>query len=73
MAVLICGQELNIHRIERDEALIAQLIELERRFWQLVETDTAPAADGSTRRSWTGPNSGWTGCRSTLASMRICS
>jgi len=47
VAVLICGQELNIHRIERDEALIAQLIELERRFWRLVETDTAPAVDGS--------------------------
>lgn len=47
VAVLICGQELNIRRIERDEALIAQLIELERRFWRLVETDTAPAADGT--------------------------
>ncbi len=47
VAVLICGQDLQIHRIERDEALIGQLIELERRFWHLVETDQAPPADGS--------------------------
>lgn len=47
VAVLVCGQELRIHRIERDEALIAQLIELEARFWRYVETDTAPPADGS--------------------------
>jgi len=47
VAVLICGQELRIHRIERDETMIAQLIALERRFWHFVETDTAPPADGS--------------------------
>lgn len=47
VAVLICGQELNIHRIARDEALIAQLIELEQRFWHGVTTDTPPSADGS--------------------------
>lgn len=47
VAVLICGQELRIHRIERDETMIAQLIELERRFWRCVETDTAPPPDGS--------------------------
>ncbi len=47
VAVLICGQELQIHRIERDEALIGQLIELERRFWHQVETDQVPPADGS--------------------------
>lgn len=47
VAVLICGQELRIHRIERDEKVIAQLIELERRFWRCVETGTAPPADGS--------------------------
>ncbi|MGJ7523403.1 YqaJ viral recombinase family protein [Variovorax sp. LT1P1] len=47
VAVLICGQELRIHRIERDDAMIAQLIELERRFWRCVETDSAPLADGS--------------------------
>jgi putative phage-type endonuclease len=47
VAVLICGQDLQIHRIQRDEALIAKLIELERAFWHYVETDTAPPADGS--------------------------
>ena len=47
VAVLICGQELQIHRIERDEALIAHLYELEREFWQLVEADTPPDPDGS--------------------------
>jgi len=47
VAVLIGGQELRIHRIERDERLIAQLVELERRFWVMVEEERAPAADGS--------------------------
>jgi putative phage-type endonuclease len=47
VAVLICGQDLQIHRIQRDEAMIAKLIELERVFWHYVETDTAPPADGS--------------------------
>lgn len=47
VAVLICGQDLQIHRIERDEAMITKLIELERAFWHHVETDTPPPADGS--------------------------
>lgn len=47
VAVLLCGQQLEIHRIERDEAVIARLIVLEARFWACVETDTPPAADGS--------------------------
>lgn len=47
VAVLICGHELRIHRIERDEALIASLIELERRFWEHVVNDTPPPVDGS--------------------------
>ena len=47
IAVLIGGQELEIHRIERDEKMIANLIELERRFWQYVVDDTPPPADGS--------------------------
>ena len=47
VAVLLGGQELQVHRIERDDVLINQLIELEARFWRLVETDTAPPADGS--------------------------
>lgn len=47
VCVLICGQEIRIHRIERDDELIAKLIELERQFWHYVETDTPPPADGS--------------------------
>lgn len=47
VCVLICGQEIRVHRIERDDALISRLIELERKFWHYVETDTAPPADGS--------------------------
>ncbi|WP_186070807.1 YqaJ viral recombinase family protein [Burkholderia gladioli] len=47
VAVLVCGQQLDVHRIDRDDELIAKLIELEARFWQFVETDTPPPADGS--------------------------
>lgn len=47
IAVLLGGQHLEIHRIERDEQLIARLIELERHFWSYVESDTPPPADGS--------------------------
>lgn len=47
VAVLLCGQRLEIHRIERDEEVIARLMVLEARFWQYVTTDTEPPADGS--------------------------
>ena len=47
VAVLICGQELQIHRIARDDSMIAKLIELERQFWRYVELDQQPPADGS--------------------------
>lgn len=47
VAVLLGGQHLEIHRIERDEGLIRHLIALERAFWHYVETDTPPPADGS--------------------------
>jgi len=47
VAVLICGQDLQIHRIERDDTMISRLIELERAFWHHVETDTPPPVDGS--------------------------
>jgi predicted phage-related endonuclease len=47
VAVLICGQELRICRIERDEALIRNMVDLEREFWHYVKTDTPPPADGS--------------------------
>ncbi|MFJ7566470.1 YqaJ viral recombinase family protein [Herminiimonas sp. NPDC097707] len=47
VCVLVCGQEIRVTRIERDDVLIERLIELERRFWQYVETDTPPPVDGS--------------------------
>ena len=47
VAVLLGGQHLEIHRIERDEPLIARLIDLERLFWDYVVSDTPPPADGT--------------------------
>lgn len=47
VAVLLCGQALEVYRIERDDALIGRLVELEARFWRFVESDTPPPADGS--------------------------
>lgn len=47
VVVLLGGQDLEIHRIERDEALIGRLIQLEQAFWRSVESDTPPPADGS--------------------------
>ncbi len=47
MAVLLCGQELRIHRIERDEEIISRLVVLEARFWEHVINDIEPPADGS--------------------------
>lgn len=47
VAVLLCGQRLEIHRIDRDEDVIARLIVLETRFWEYVVADTPPPADGS--------------------------
>jgi putative phage-type endonuclease len=47
VAVLLGGQALEIHRIKRDDKLIARLIQLEKAFWEYVESDTPPPADGS--------------------------
>lgn len=47
VAVLLGGQQLQIHRIERDDDLIERLIKLEQAFWHRVETDTPPPADAS--------------------------
>lgn len=47
VAVLICGQDLQIFRIQRDEEQIEQLIRLEQAFWEYVEKDIQPPADGS--------------------------
>ena len=47
VAVLLHGQELQVHRIERDNALIQTLIRLEARFWDYVTSVTPPPADGT--------------------------
>jgi putative phage-type endonuclease len=47
VAVLLCGQRLEVHRIVRDDELIARLVTLEAKFWQYVTRDTPPPADGS--------------------------
>lgn len=47
VAVLLCGQQLAVYRIERDDALIANLIALEAEFWRYVERDVPPPGDGS--------------------------
>ena len=47
VAVLIGGQEFRIYRIESDEDRIAQLVAMEKTFWDHVEHETAPEVDGS--------------------------
>ncbi len=47
VAVLLGGQHLEVHRIERDESMIVRLIDLERLFWDYVVSDTPPPADGT--------------------------
>lgn len=47
VAVLLCGQRLEVHRIQRDDELIARLIPLEAQFWEYVTSDTPPLADGT--------------------------
>ena len=42
VVALVGGQELVIHRIERDEELIAELIERESEFWHYVQSKTPP-------------------------------
>lgn len=47
LAVLIECREFRIFELERDEAEIATLMEAERCFWELVQSDVPPLADGS--------------------------
>lgn len=47
VAVLIGGQKMDIFRLERDDDLIHQLIQLESSFWHRVQTDTPPPVDAS--------------------------
>lgn len=47
IAPLIGGNRLKPVRILRDDRLIDEIIEAERKFWHLVETDQPPAIDDS--------------------------
>ncbi len=47
VCVLICGHEAKLFEVKRDDILIEQLIEQERRFWQYVQNDVPPPADGT--------------------------
>lgn len=47
VCVLICGHEARVYEIKRDELIINQLIQQERRFWEYVQKDVPPPADGS--------------------------
>lgn len=44
VVVLLGGQDLQVYRIERQEAEIARLIRQEQAFWRHVERDQAPPA-----------------------------
>lgn len=47
IAVLIYGKEFKFHKIERDEDIIADLIQIEKDFWEdNVLSRTLPAPDG---------------------------
>lgn len=47
ICVLLCGHEAKIYKVERDERLIASIMEHEHLFWQYVATDTPPTPDHS--------------------------
>lgn len=47
IAVLIGGNQYKHYKVVRDEEIIQYLIDIEKDFWQLVETNTPPAFDGS--------------------------
>lgn len=47
IAVLIGGNDFRIYFIERNNAVINLLINLEKRFWDCVENNTPPSLDGS--------------------------
>ena len=51
LAVLIGNKEFKWFTIERDEYEIAALMTAEADFWELVETDTPPAIDGTAATS----------------------
>lgn len=51
LAVLVLNKEFMVFEIERDEEEIEALAKSEEEFWKLVETKTAPIADGTTSTS----------------------
>ncbi|MNT62526.1 hypothetical protein D3C72_2002530 [compost metagenome] len=46
VVALICGQDLRIYRVARDDVEISRLIDAEREFWSYVELDQAPPDQG---------------------------
>lgn len=54
LAALVGGNTLNIYTINRDDELIASLIELEAKFWQHVESKTEPpvVSTEEAKRRW---------------------
>ena len=46
VVALICGQDLRIYRVARDEVEISRLIDAEREFWSCVELDQTPPDQG---------------------------
>lgn len=77
VAGLLDGREFFVRRVERDDKLIGQLIEIERRFWeQYVLTGEAPAVtrlDLGTlkdRYAQAAPESSVTSDRATLTALR---
>lgn len=44
VVALLCGQDLQVYRIERDDGEIERLIQQEQAFWRGVELDQAPPA-----------------------------
>jgi putative phage-type endonuclease len=47
ICVLLCGHETKIYKVSRNEAVIEQIIQAERLFWECVENDVPPAVDAS--------------------------
>ncbi|GGY65488.1 YqaJ viral recombinase family nuclease [Streptomyces xanthochromogenes] len=47
VAALLGGNRLVVHRVERDETLVDQLVDTVAEFWQGVLDGTPPAVDGS--------------------------
>ena len=46
LAALIGGQELRVVEVPRDDALIGELVDVERRLWERVQSGDPPPVDG---------------------------